>query len=191
MYPVEINGPRLLLREFEHDDLAATMAIVGDDEVTRSLSFDTKDEAAAAKYLSDAIARARQQPRPDYYLAIVERDTGQLVGFARLGLGGHQAADLGYAIRADRWGRGYATEAARLLTSFGFEDLALHRVSAACGPDNLASQRVAEHLGMQPEGRIRDHVFTNGAWRDSVTFAVLSAEWSEQPATVNSGRIVP
>lgn len=191
MHPVEIIGPRLLLREFEHGDLAATMAVVGDDEVTRTLSFDTKDEAAARKYLDDAIARARQEPRPDYYLAVVERSTGQLVGFARLGLGGHQAADLGYAIRADRWGRGYATEAARLLTAFGFDELGLHRISAASGPGNLASQRVAEHLGMHPEGRIRDHVYTNGAWRDSVTFAVLATEWSTQSTTADLGPAAP
>ena len=64
------------------------------------------------------------------------------------------------------------------MLDFGFGLLGLHRISAACAPDNIASQRVVEHLGMQHEGRIRDHVFTNGAWRDSVTFSLLEHEWA-------------
>ena len=133
---------------------------------------------AAERYLADAIARAQLDARPDYYVGIVENEPpGELVGFVRLGLGGHQAADLGYAIRYDRWGRGYATEASRAMLDFGFRVLGLHRISAACGPENRASQRVVEHLGMQPEGRIRDHVFTNGAWRDSLTYSLLEHEW--------------
>ncbi|GAB1690300.1 GNAT family N-acetyltransferase [Krasilnikovia sp. M28-CT-15] len=60
------------------------------------------------------------------------------------------------------------------MIEFGFKELRLHRISAAIGPDNAASIAVAERLGMQYEGRIRDHVFTNGAWRDSLLYAVLS-----------------
>jgi RimJ/RimL family protein N-acetyltransferase len=179
-YPVLVEGRRLSLRDFDAGDLDGTLAIVGDDRVTWHLSFDTKDRAAAEAYLAAAIARAQQQSRPDYYLAVVEIDGGDLVGFVRLGLVGVKAADLGFAIRADRWGRGYAAEASRMMLRFGFDVLGLHRISAACGPDNAASQRLIRTLGMQPEGRIRDHVFTNGAWRDSLTYSLLEHEWREQ-----------
>jgi ribosomal-protein-alanine N-acetyltransferase len=175
-YPVTIRGHRLTLRDFTPDDLDATLALVGDDRVTNDLSFDSKDRAGAEKYLTDAITRAQLPARPDYYLAVTETDGGALVGFARLGLVGVKAADLGYAIRYDRWGRGYATEAAQMIMRFGFEALGLHRIQAACGPDNVASQRVLAHLGMTQEGRIRDHVFTNGAWRDSLTYGLLDHE---------------
>lgn len=50
----------------------------------------------------------------------------------------------------------------------------------AIGPDNAASIAVATKLGMQYEGRIRDHVYTNGAWRDSLLYSVLSDEWKRQ-----------
>ena len=78
-----------------------------------------------------------------------------------------KAAKLGYAIRADRWGKGYATDAAHRMIAFGFNELGLHRISAAIGPDNAASIAVVRKLGMQCEGRIRDQVFTNATWRDS------------------------
>jgi RimJ/RimL family protein N-acetyltransferase len=92
-------------------------------------------------------------------------------------LNGVQAAKLGYAIKASEWGKGYATEAARLLLDFAFGPLGLHRVSAAIGPDNDASIALVKRLGLTHEGRLRDHVFTNGAWRDSLLFSVLAGEW--------------
>jgi [ribosomal protein S5]-alanine N-acetyltransferase len=73
--------------------------------------------------------------------------------------------------------QGYATDAARRMIAFGLEEQRLHRISAAVGPDNAGSIAVVRKLGMQYEGRIRDHVFTNGAWRDSLLYATLEPEW--------------
>jgi [ribosomal protein S5]-alanine N-acetyltransferase len=174
-HPVRLVGATVILREFTVDDTDAAQAIVGDPAVTDFLSFDAKTWAGTAAMLAGVIDRARAIPRTEYYLAVDA--AGELVGFARLGLAGVQAGKLGYAVRADRWGRGYATDAARVLTTFGFDDLGLHRVSAAIGPDNPASIALVERLGFTHEGRLRDHVYTNGAWRDSLLYSVLAHEW--------------
>jgi RimJ/RimL family protein N-acetyltransferase len=178
MYPVTIAGERITLRDFEPDDLDPSMAIVGDDDVTRTLSFDSRTRDEQAARLADDIARARGGQRPDYYLAIVVRDADRMIGFVRLGLvGSHRGGELGYALRKDHWGRGYASEAARLMLDFAFSTAGLHRVQAATGPDNGPSRVLLERLGFQYEGCMRDHVFTNGAWRDSLLYALLEAEW--------------
>jgi RimJ/RimL family protein N-acetyltransferase len=127
--------------------------------------------------LAAATVRARLVPRAEYYLAVTLPAGDRVIGFGRLGLAGVRAAKLGYAIRASEWGHGYATEAAWLLTEFAFGTLGLHRVSAAIGPDNDASIAVVKRLGFAYEGRLRDHVFTNGAWRDSLLYSVLAHEW--------------
>jgi ribosomal-protein-alanine N-acetyltransferase len=176
MYPVTLTGRVVTLREFRVDDAADALAVVGDDEVTRWLSFDSRDLPGATDMLKGAIERAQLEPRTEYYLAVTLADDN-LIGFARLGLDGVQAGKLGYAIRADQWGHGYATDAARTLISFGFNGLQLHRISAAMGPDNAASTALVKRLGMQYEGRIRHHVFTNRAWRDSMLYSVLADEW--------------
>jgi len=62
---------------------------------------------------------------------------------------------------------------------FGFDQLGLHRISAAIGPGNAASIAVVSKLGMRYEGRIRHHVHTNGAWRDSLLYSVLEDELPE------------
>lgn len=177
MYPVTLTGRAVTLREFRNDDAAAAYLIVGDDAVTRSLSFDSRDEQATTAMIDAAVSRAQDEPRTEYYLAIT-LPSDELIGFVRLALTGVKAAKLGYAIRADQWGHGYATDAARTIVEFGFTELGLHRITAAIGPDNHASITVAKRLGMQYEGRLRDHVQTNGAWRDSVLYSVLSHEWS-------------
>jgi [ribosomal protein S5]-alanine N-acetyltransferase len=177
MYPITLSGRVVTLRDFRNGDAAAVLSVVGDDLVTRWLSFDSRDAAGATAMLEGAIERAQQQVRTEFYLAVVLPITDELIGFARLGLDGVKAAKLGYAIHAGHWGHGYATDAAYTLTGFGFRELGLHRVSAAIGPDNTTSIRIAQRLGMSYEGRIRDHVHTNGAWRDSLLYSVLEHEW--------------
>jgi RimJ/RimL family protein N-acetyltransferase len=153
------------------------MTVVGDDRVTESLSFDTRSRLQAADMLSGTLDRAKLEPRTEYYLAVTTAGEG-LVGFVRLGLNGVHAAKLGYAIAADHWRRGYALDAARTILDFGFRELKLHRISAAMGPDNAASIALVDRLGMSYEGRIRDHVYTNGQWRDSLLYSLLTHEWS-------------
>lgn len=174
---VSIAGDRVRLREFRVDDLDDSLALVGDDRVTRWLSFDSLTREQQAQKLADAIERARQVPRTEYYLGVTTHADDRLVGFARLGFSGVKAAKLGYAIAHDYQGKGYAGDAARSLITYGFTGLGLHRISAAIGPDNLASIAVVRRLGLSHEGRLRDHVHTNGAWRDSELYAVLAHEW--------------
>jgi ribosomal-protein-alanine N-acetyltransferase len=54
-----------------------------------------------------------------------------------------------------------------------FRVLELHRITAAIGPDNAPSIAVVKKLGFTREGRLRDHVLTNGAWRDSEFYSIL------------------
>ena len=127
--------------------------------------------------LTGAIERAACTPRTEYYLAVTTHTADRLIGFVRLGTGGVQAAKLGAAIATADWGHGYAFDAARTIIDFGFTTLGLHRISGAIGPDNAASMALVTRLGFTQEGRLRDHVFTNGAWRDSILYSLLAHEW--------------
>ena len=78
--------------------------------------------------------------------------------------------------------QGVATEAARLLLGFGFAVLGRRRIEATCDPDNVASRRVLEKLGMQFEGRLRDDLPMRDGWRDSLLFSIVEGEWrAHQP----------
>jgi [ribosomal protein S5]-alanine N-acetyltransferase len=178
---VQLDGQHVRLRDFRHDDLDASLRIVGDDRVTRWLSFDSLTREQQAQRLAGAIERAGQDPRSEWYLGISTQTDDELIGFVRLGLSGLKAAKLGYAIAADHWGHGHATDATQTMVTFGFGTLGLHRITAAIGPDNAASIAVVKKLGFTREGRLRDHVFTNRAWRDSELYSILVHEWNTHP----------
>lgn len=173
-----LRGERVVLREFRPDDVDDVLALIGDDRVTEWLSFDSRDRDAAVAMIDGVMLRRSQEPRTEYYLAVTPaHGPDRCIGFVRLAFDGVRAGKLGYAVAFDHWGHGYATDAARVIIDYGFRELGLHRISAAIGPDNAASIALVERLGMLREGTIRDHVFTNGAWRDSVLFSVLADEW--------------
>ena len=86
--------------------------------------------------------------------AVRERATGDVVGDCTLFFAEeHDAWELAYGFRRDRWGRGYATEAAGACIRHGFDELGLARIVADVDPANIPSVRVLEKLGFE---RVRD-----------------------------------
>lgn len=176
--PILLTAESVVLRDFEPSDTNGVHALVSDDRVTRWLSFDSRNRRQSQSMLDGILERQRTTPRPEYYLAMTEPGSLEtIVGFVRLGLGGVQAADLGYALRPEWQHRGIARAAVSRIITFAFDDLRLHRLTANIGPENTSSMRLVEALGFRREGTIRDHVHTNGAWRDSVSFSLLEGEW--------------
>jgi [ribosomal protein S5]-alanine N-acetyltransferase len=91
----------------------------------------------------------------------------------------HSLAELGFWVAVERWGQGYATEAARAVIGFGFEQLGLNRIYAHHMVRNPASGRVLAKLGMKPEGLLRQRVRKWGIFEDVVPMALLREEWAE------------
>lgn len=179
MYPVERSSQRLSLRELTIDDVDAVFAIYGSSEATEHLSFEPRTRDQVGHIVARSVASATDNPRTEYALAVVERDTGHVIGFGRLALDPHQqrAATFGFALRPDTWGVGYGLETVRLLLGLGFEELALHRIWGARSPLNEASAKTMTAAGMVVEGTIRGHIEKAGQWRDSVVHSILFEEW--------------
>ncbi|MFI5734426.1 GNAT family N-acetyltransferase [Kribbella sp. NPDC051587] len=187
-----LNGERTVLREFRETDLDDYLAITGDDRVTDWMAFDSYDRAKAAGVLTGILERSARTDRSDYMLAVTRRDDDHVIGFARIAPGppvsGPWSAKLGYAIHADHWGHGFATDAAKVMLRLAFETLHVHRVTAAIGPENAASIAVVKRIGFSYEGHLRDHVFTNGAWRDSLLYSILEDEYADRSS---AGHLAP
>ncbi len=109
---------------------------------------------------------------------MTRRGEHRLIGYARLATEPQQAATIGFALHPAAWGKGLGTETVHLLCALGFDVLGLHRIWAARAPLNEASARTLLRAGMTEDGRIRDHVFVHGAWRDSITYSILEHEWA-------------
>jgi [ribosomal protein S5]-alanine N-acetyltransferase len=180
IHPVVLQGERVSLREVGPDDATAAFAWAGDPRFFRYMAPEPVGSIAEeAEFLRDLQQQARARPRVQYHLGVVERSGEELIGMVRLGIAApkFRGADVGYGLRADRWGQGITAEAVGLVLAFGFEQLGLHRIAAVCDPNNIGSRRVMEKVGMQPEGRLREDMRSQGRWRDSLAYAILEHEW--------------
>jgi RimJ/RimL family protein N-acetyltransferase len=175
---VILKTGRLTLRELETTDLDVVAGMLADREVMRHWPRPyTRVEAV------EWIARQRERYALDghgYWLT-VEGDSGCVVGQAGLmtiELNRRPAAALGYILRREFRGRGYATEAAAAVRDRAFATTAHDRVVALVRPVNLPSQRVARRLGMRADG------LTIYAGLEHVIFAVARPTARPTPRAV-------
>jgi RimJ/RimL family protein N-acetyltransferase len=118
---------------------------------------------------------------PDSYLfAICENEGLTHVGNVKIGpvVPRHLFADVSYFVgERSAWGRGYGSEAVRLVTRFGFDHLGLHRCQAGLYESNIGSQRVLEKAGYTYEGRLAKQLRIGDRWEDHVWFGALKDTW--------------
>ncbi|GMA58037.1 acetyltransferase (GNAT) family protein [Alicyclobacillus sacchari] len=73
-------------------------------------------------------------------------------------------------------GRGYTTEAVRLVVDYAFRVLKLHRIEAGVMPHNEGSIRVLEKSGFEKEGLSKKNVLINGKWEEHLHFAIVNPD---------------
>jgi len=95
------------------------------------------------------------------------------LGITNVRRGVAQMASIGYWTGTPYVRRGYMTEAVKAALEFCFTQLGLHRVEAACIPDNVASRGLLEKIGFRMEGEASAYLKINGDWRDHLLYAIL------------------
>lgn len=166
-----------MLREFRFEDVADVQRYASDAEVVR---FTDWGPSSAEETRARVVEKADRGVEGDdvFSWAVTLRGEDRVVGSAEVRIDSreHRRAELGYVLAREVWGRGLATEAALLLRAHAFGPLGMHRLCATCHPDNRASVRVLEKAGLQLEGRLRDHLWVRGAWRDSLLYAAVAPQ---------------
>jgi RimJ/RimL family protein N-acetyltransferase len=125
-----------------------------------------------------ALAWIRGEIEPGAHSFVVVDHEGAVVGSCGLNRIDrlNNRANLGYWIRSDRVGRGFATSAARLVAHHGLVDLGLHRLEIVMSVDNIASRRVAERTGAEFEGTMRGRLLSHGRYHDAHLFSIVAGE---------------
>lgn len=137
-------------------------------------AFDSLTRAAFRRRLRMYRNEARQGT--GYSFLIFRGADDALLGgvtLSNLRRGVSQCATLGYWIGAPYQRQGYMSEALPAVLRFAFDQLGLHRVEAACLPDNQASRSLLLKSGFREEGYAREYLRINGRWQDHVLFAIL------------------
>ena len=107
----------------------------------------------------------------------IEKKDGTKIGFIA-----HFATHgtvITYALLPDERGKGYGSEAVRIMVDYLFLSKDIVRIQAETHPQNIASQRVLETAGFKKEGIMRQSFFSRGVFRDTAMFSILRDEWKE------------
>jgi RimJ/RimL family protein N-acetyltransferase len=155
---VVVETPRLQLLAPAPEHRAALGKVFGDAEAMRFIGDGTAWSDERIDLLLDKMMTLQSEHGFSLW-PVARRDDGDVIGDCGLCFIRHSDSgafgpeiEVGYHLRRDVWGRGYASEAAAAALAYARDELALRDIIAVVQPDNRASQRVLEKVGMRREG---------------------------------------
>ncbi len=145
-----LQTPRLVLRQWRAGDIESFAALNADPEVMRFFP------APMTREESDALAQRAERDIAERgwgLWAVEVEGSAPFIGFVGLAVPSFDAhftpaVEVGWRLSREQWGNGYATEAARAATAFGFDELGLDEIVSFTSVVNKPSRRVMERLGM-------------------------------------------
>lgn len=171
---MDLNTERLTLRAYLSDDLHDVHEFASDPVVCALSEWGPNSIEESRAFLAECLAEGAQTPRMTWTFAVTR--AGKVIGSIALmreksDLVLHDGdAEIGYVLRQDSWGQGFATEAANAVIRWVRQEPGIARLVATCRPENIGSVRVLEKLGLSPVGYLVGHKMIDGVARDSLLF---------------------
>jgi RimJ/RimL family protein N-acetyltransferase len=173
---VALTAGRLDIREYAPGDLALAEELLSRGEPEALPPGAPSEASALPAWLADGAHRSRRDDA--VHLMMFDRSGGRIVG--SIGLfhadWGVRSAEIGYGVRGDARGQGYATEALAAVSHWALTDGGLQRAWLTANVDNVASVRVAEKAGFRREGTLRRAALEADGLHDQALFALLDDE---------------
>jgi ribosomal-protein-alanine N-acetyltransferase len=148
-----LETERLILRELDLPDANGMFELDSDPEVVKYLNrapvSSIEESIEVIKFI-----RSQYQKFGIGRWAVIEKNTGEFIGWSGLKLAtdninGHtNFYDIGYRLISRHWGKGYATESAKVALAYGTDILKTDKIYGMCHIENLASKKVLEKIGL-------------------------------------------
>ncbi|MEH7225320.1 GNAT family protein [Bacillus sp. JJ1566] len=173
MVPI-LETERLRLREIVHHDAQGIFDCFSNHDVTRYYGQDPLTELKQAEQFVEFFANNYKEKRGmRWAIELKERDG--LIGTIGFNAWSpkHKRAEIGYELHPQYWRKGYVTEAASKVISYGFNELGLTRIGAVVFLENKASNDLLTKLGFEKEGILRGYMYQNGVPHDTNVYSLL------------------
>jgi RimJ/RimL family protein N-acetyltransferase len=177
-FPDALAGERVVLRRHVPDNLAAFQRWYSDPEVVRLTRY---QDGPMRRDEIERFFAARALGPDSLSMAIHVRADDRLIGTCALS---QLDSDNGSALfhitigEKDAWGRGYGTDATRLMVDHAFTGLGLHRIALTVFAFNDRAIRSYRSVGFVVEGRAREAIWREGRWWDEISMSVLDSDWT-------------
>lgn len=172
---MRLEGSRIYLRNVERADVSERyLAWLNDPRVNRYLETRFVDQT---RETIERFVREKINSRDEIFLAICLKPDGRHIGNIKLGPINthHKFADISYFIGdPDQWGKGYASEAIRLVVDYAFHHLGLNKVTAGCYAGNQGSVQALQKAGFTIEGVLRKQLVCEGQYVDKICLGILN-----------------
>lgn len=185
-----LGAERVRLRQVRPDDLPGLYAVFSDPAVMRYWSSPPMISMEQAAQYITAIWRGQHQGNL-FQWAIARIGDDELIGTCTLfALDlSNGRAEIGYALRSDHWGGGWAHEALTQICRYVFNALGLRRLEADVDPRNPRSLKLLQRLGFAREGLLRERWQVAGELQDSVLLGLLAKDWRALHAAAPEGDV--
>lgn len=179
IYMPDLSTPRLRLRKLTMRDAQDIYRYSRDPEVARHVLWEAHRSIGDSRaYLRYMLRRYRGHEPASW--GIEHLETGRIIG--TIGFmwiqDDNAAAEVGYSLAREYWGRGLMTEALRAVLQYGFDGLSLNRIEAQHETDNPASGAVMRKCHMRHEGTLRSRLYNKGRYVDVELYAILRQDFN-------------
>jgi len=172
-----INTERLLIRNFQPEDWKSVLEYTSDSNNMEYIPEGVLSEQGAQDFIRDNIGENAEK-----FPVILKKENvliGHMVFHKWFGEGTYE---IGWVFNPKYHNNGFATEAAQSILKYSFEKMNIHRIIATCQPQNIASYRVMEKVGMRREAHFQKCIPANfkkgnSEWWDEYFYAILDEEW--------------
>jgi RimJ/RimL family protein N-acetyltransferase len=174
-----IASARLELREYGDSDAGLVRALLAVDPEAEGLPPGApSDPGEAAGWLAVGAQRQQQLEGTGIHLMMLDRAAGEIVGSIGLFHADWEvrSAEIGYGVRGDQRGKGYASEALGAVARWALTEAGIQRAWLTANTDNIASVRVAEKAGFRREGTLRRAGLEDDGLHDLAVFSLLDDE---------------
>lgn len=175
---MNLTGEKIYLKLFEKEDIPKRVEWINDSKIQDTLNYDvpTSISKTTAWFNKTLLDNSRRE------FSIFAKDANQYIGFC--GLFNIKTpvmkAELHCVIGDKEYhSGGYGTDAYRVLTNYGFEELGLNRIYGYQLEHNVGAHKVIEKLGWQREGLLRQNTYSHGEIKDQYIVSIIRQDWEE------------
>ncbi|MEW8993276.1 GNAT family N-acetyltransferase [Clostridium sp.] len=183
---IYIETERLIIKPYCMDDIDDLYKVYSDEEVMAYIPEGVMSYQWVKDLIKWMVEYCYEKNTPENIIkfgtSIVDKKTKKVIGWCGLGSLDCKPEDIEifYGLSSEYWGQGLATEAAMAMLHYGFDTIELKRIIAVVNPDNMASKKVIEKIGMKFKGNLKVDDPNHSGYDGELYYALTKAEHTGQ-----------